>query len=268
MNRIALLIAEKSQQLAIQLIPKIVDMARKLAIEKIGTPLENMINSCPFQTELQKLLELRNELVNKLNTTANTINSLSKTLDPLTTTIDTSEKALQTAKTARTVASAAVAFIPSPPGTPGIVISTINNLKNIEDFLTPIITISKNTVSSIENSLDFTNNTILQIIKFLNSIDSKLKFCGVDPQSLTPYNDYITTLLNTKEDVPQNNIYKGFVLEIEIKPYSPTVNRRRAVAKNNNNIILLSTPYSFTTLDQVLINELKLIIDANNLKAD
>ena len=268
MSKIASIIAEKSQQLALQLIPKIVDMARKLAIEKIGTPLENMINSCPLQAELQRLLELRNQLVNKLNTTANTINSLSKTLDPLTKSIDVSDKALKTAKTTRIAVSAAATFIPSPPGTPGIVISTINNLLNIEDFLTPIITISKNTVSSIENSLDFTNNTILQIIKLLNSIDSKLKVCGIDPKNLTPYNDYITTLLNTKENVPQNNIYRGFVLEIEIVPYSPTVNRRRAVAKNNYGIVLLQTPLSFTTLDQVLINELKLIIDSNNLKAD
>ena len=266
MNKIALLIAEKSQQLALQLIPKIVDMARSLAIEKIGTPLENMISSCPPQAELQKLLNIRNQLVNKLNTTANTINLLSKTLDPLTTTIDTSEKALKTAKTARTVASATVAFIPSPPGTPGIVISTINNLKNAEEFLEPLITKGKNSISSIENALDFTNNTILQIINFLNSIDAKLKYCGVD--TLDPYNDYINTLINTKENVPQNNIYKGFILEIEITPYSPTVNRRRAVAKNDYGIILLHTPYSFTTLDQVLINELKLIIDSNNLRAD
>jgi len=266
MNKIALLIAEKSQQLALQLVPKIVDMARSLAIEKIGTTLENMINSCPTQVELQKLLNIRNQLVNKINTTANTINTLSKTLKPLTTTVDTSEKALKTAKTSRIVASAAVAFIPSPPGTPGIVISTINNLKNIEEFLEPLITKGKNSISSIEKALDFTNNTILQLVNLLNSIDSKLRYCGVD--NLDPYNDYVNNIIITKENIPQNNIYKGFVLEIEIVPYSPTVNRRRAVAKNNSGIILLHSPLSFTTLDQVLINELKLIIDSNNLRAD
>jgi hypothetical protein len=52
------------------------------------------------------------------------------------------------------------------------------------------------------------------------------------------------------------------------EPFSPTVNRRKAVAKNSNGIILLSTPSSFTTDTQVLFAELKLIIDKNNLKAN
>ena len=266
MNKIASIIAEKSQQLALQLIPKIVDMARSLAIEKIGTALESTSTSCPSQIELNRLLRLRNQLVNRLNITSNTIDSLSKALNPLTTTVNTSETALKVAKTARISLSAATIFISSPPGTPGAVVSTLNNLKNTEEFLTPIIITSKNKISSIENALDFTNNTILSIINFLNSIDEKLQYCGVT--DLEPYDSYITTLLNTKENIPQNNIYKGFILEIEIVPYSPTVNRRRAVAKNNSGIVLLQTPLSFTTLNEVLISELKLIIDSNNLRAD
>ena len=44
--------------------------------------------------------------------------------------------------------------------------------------------------------------------------------------------------------------------------------RRKAVAKNNNGIILLSTPLSFTTDNQTLLNQIKLLIDSNDLKAD
>ena len=63
--------------------------------------------------------------------------------------------------------------------------------------------------------------------------------------------------------------YKGFILDIVTVPFSPTVNRVRAVAKNPQDIIMLQTPLSFTTTPQVLISEIKLIIDSNpNLKAE
>jgi hypothetical protein len=65
-----------------------------------------------------------------------------------------------------------------------------------------------------------------------------------------------------------NNTYRGFVLEIVEEPYSPTVNRRKAIAKNTQGIILLSTPLTFSTENQVLIEEIKLLIDSNDLKAD
>ena len=56
-------------------------------------------------------------------------------------------------------------------------------------------------------------------------------------------------------------------IEIEKVPYTPTVDRKRAVGKNQDNITLIQTALSFTTDDQILIEELKLIINSNNLKA-
>ncbi len=64
-----------------------------------------------------------------------------------------------------------------------------------------------------------------------------------------------------------SQVYNGFTLDIVEEPFSPTVKRIKAVARNPQGIILLQTPLSFTTLSQVLITELKLIIDKSNLKA-
>ena len=66
----------------------------------------------------------------------------------------------------------------------------------------------------------------------------------------------------------QNQVtYQGFVLEIETVPYNSTINQRRAIAKNSQGIVMIQTPLSFSTNAQTLINELKVIIDKNNLKA-
>ena len=66
-----------------------------------------------------------------------------------------------------------------------------------------------------------------------------------------------------------SSIYKGFTLDVIKEPFSPTVNRVKAVAKNPQGIILLQTPLSFTTAPQTLISNIKLIIDLNpNLKAE
>ena len=50
--------------------------------------------------------------------------------------------------------------------------------------------------------------------------------------------------------------------------FSPTVSRRRAVALNPQGIVLLQTPLSFTSTPEVLVQQLKLIIDNSNLKAE
>ena len=61
--------------------------------------------------------------------------------------------------------------------------------------------------------------------------------------------------------------YKGFNFEIEEIPFSPTVNRKRALAKNSDNITLLQSELSFTSTPNILIEELKFVIDRDNLRA-
>ena len=105
-------------------------------------------------------------------------------------------------------------------------------------------------------------------IALLNSIDAILNKCS--PDGLTPISKTIQdiAIVQTQAENTQNGTtYNGFILEIEEVPYTDTVTRRRAIGKNNSGITMIQTELSFTTDDQTLINELKFIIDRDNLKA-
>jgi hypothetical protein len=106
-------------------------------------------------------------------------------------------------------------------------------------------------------------------VNLLNTIDIYLKECTPESQ-LTPLNDTIksiTLLEKESQSTLNQTTYKGFLIEIEEVPYTDKVNRKRAIGINKSGIKLIETELSFTTNSQTLINELKFIIDRDNLKA-
>ena len=103
----------------------------------------------------------------------------------------------------------------------------------------------------------------------MNSIDSILKRCAPN-STLTSTNEglvQISQQQNQAETTINQELYNGFAIRIEEIPFSPTVTRRRAIGINQSGISLIQTELSFTTNPEILINELKLIIDRDNLKA-
>ena len=50
-------------------------------------------------------------------------------------------------------------------------------------------------------------------------------------------------------------------------PYTDTVTQKRAVGLNSSGIVLIASEFSFASDPNVLLNEIKFIIDRDNLKA-
>jgi hypothetical protein len=280
-DKIPLLLVNKGQELLNQLIPKIIDIATKTGIQNIGDVNEKLPNFCLPPDELKKILTIRNALVDKLNSVNKTINSLKKIIDPLNTVVTTTTVVLQTLNNSIDTIKPTIFILPSAapgfPSPPAIATSAIDTLRTLVQKTTPKITKAQNTISSIAITMDFVNNILLKIIGLLNSIDKYLKGCNAtsDTDTLTSLDSSLTQLVQEQaaaEAQSQNpstlTNYKGFIVEIITEAYSPTVNRVKAVAKNTQGIILLQTPLSFTTTPQVLIEEIKLIIDSSNLKAN
>jgi len=287
-DKIPVLLAEKGQELLNQLIPKIVDIAVQTGIQNIGELKEKLPDFCLPPDELKKILTIRNALVDKLNSASQTINQLKKIVDPLNKVVTVTSTVVNTIDTVSTITKASIPLIPTTtPGSPDpgkALLVSLDSLNKTLAKITPKITKAQNTISSIATTITFVNNILLKIIGLLNSIDKYLKGCNATSDisdtsdtsnTLTPLDSSLTQLEQEQaaaETQAQNpstlTNYQGFILEVITEVYSPTVNRVKAVAKNTQGIILLQTPLSFTTTPQVLIEEIKLIIDSSNLKAN
>jgi hypothetical protein len=277
-SKIPLLIVNKGQELVKQLIPQVIDIASQTGIQNIGTSNVQLPDTCLVSDELQRILNLRNTLVDRLNTTVDFIEKLSKPLDtlvPLVNSLSTSNQRLNNIKT---LSQLNIPFLPtSPPGAPSpsqaalVGLGIVENL--LKDYLSPAIINNKNIITTIQSALDYVNNILTKLINIFKSIDQYLTNCRAISEttpltSLNPYLQQLDQQQNTVELAPINQVYRGFVLEVREEQFSPTVNRRRAVALNPQGIILLQTPLSFTSTPEVLIQQLKLIIDNSNLKAE
>jgi hypothetical protein len=277
-SKIPILLINKGQELITQLVPQIIDIASQTGIQNIGTSNVQLPDTCLVSNELQRILNLRNTLVDRLNTTVDFIEKLSKPLDtlvPLVNSLSTSNQRLNNVKT---LSQLNIPFLPtSPPGAPSpsqaalVGLGIVENL--LKDYLSPAIINNKNIITTIQSALDYVNNILTKLINIFKSIDQYLTNCGAISEttpltSLNPYLQQLDQQQTVVDAAPINQVYRGFVLEVKEEQFSPTVNRRRAVALNPQGIILLQTPLSFTSTPEVLIQQLKLIIDNSNLKAE
>lgn len=236
-------------------------------------------DGCPNPNDsfIKEIIAARNSLVTSLNIVGKQLNTLTLAITGLSTFLDISQTIIDTLKTTKTATSLAVKAIPSPPGVPGVITSTLSDLETIinkstfEKNGTPRLPKIASSIASASVAISLVNLYIQQIVGILSALDIKLKQCAPDlTNDLTPISDDLVSIAvqQTQADNTINQVtYAGFLIEIEEVPYTPTVNRRRAVGKNQSGIKLIQTELSFTTQDEILINELKLIIDRDNLKA-
>jgi hypothetical protein len=234
-------------------------------------------DGCPNSNNptIERLITTRDGLVTSLNIIGKQLNTLTLATTGLNTFLGISQTVIDALKTTKTSTSLAVKAIPSPPGVPGVITSTLSDLETIINKLlfekdgTPRLPKVASSIASASIAISLINLYIQQIVGILSALDFKLKQC--DPNNtLIPISDDLISIAvqQTQADNTINQVtYAGFLIEIEEVPYTPTVNRRRAVGKNQSGITLIQTELSFTTQDEILINELKLIIDRDNLKA-
>ena len=245
------------------------------ALEK---KLEEFDEGCPTPEEIKKIIDIRNNITQQANSISKTLDKVTKTVNKTSATVNTLVGIIKGIKLAKTVASAAVKLLPLAPGVAPAALSDAGDLILSKTFdvegnskITPV----KSALDGVSVPLALISFYIANFIRILNLLDVAIEKCQSEatstPISLTPVSDElieISEIQNQAEESPNLSTYNGFVLEIEVVPYSPTVNRRRALGKNQSGIVMIQTELSFTPIDQVMINELKFIIDRDNLRAN
>ena len=231
---------------------------------------------CLPPTELARLRQQRDLIVNQLNNIGDKIEILGSSITGLSFFLNTVLSIITTVDLAALATSLALKTPPaSALPTPGVITTLLNDAQTLirkvtfDQYGNSRLSKYQSVLSGSALVLSIVGGYILTAVRGLQSIDSVLQTC--DPNdTLPPISPNIQSIADAQlQSIQTENqtTYNGFIIEIQEVPYTPTVNRRRALGKNQQGIVLIQTELSFTTDDFTLINELKLIIDRDNLKA-
>jgi len=242
----------------------------------IITYIQKYINtdSCPDAATLAKIRQQRDLIVNQLNKVGKTLNVITISLTGVSTFLNLLQSIITGIDLAKIAAKIAAASFPPLAATLPVLLNTLSAAKQsalIDEKGNSRLTKLNSIIGGAALVASIISGFILTAVTLLKSIDVFLEKC--DPNnmnSLIPISKEIQDISNAQLQSSQTQnltTYNGFIIEIQEVPYTPTVNRRRALGKNQQGIALIQTELSFTTDNQTLINELKLIIDRDNLKA-
>jgi hypothetical protein len=269
------LFLRQGEKLTALFIPSILALGKKflpnIDFNNIPSP-QDIAGNCPTQAELEDIIRQRNKAVDFLNNIGSKLDSLSITVDFGADFANLLQGLITLTKNIKTGLNTALKFIPIAPGAAS---SAITDLGDLTDTLTfkadgtpnlPPLTI---TAASVSPAVATVQRTILKCVDLLNQLDLLIKLCSPNSTLTDTSNSIKSTASNEllAQQSANNNTYKGFILDIETREYTNTVNQSRAVGKNKSEIILIFTEWSFASDPTVLIDELKFIIDRDDLKA-
>jgi len=266
------------KQSGIYLIIGLITKQAMIFADRIIPSLEKQLikfdKECPTPEEVANVIFIRNNVLDQANTISNILKGFKITLGLGEFGIDSLIKLIVALKIAKTGVSLGSKFIPVIPG------AIVSGLSDLDDLITnkTFDKFGNSKIAPIKFAIDgfsvpvaLMSFYVNDFIKKLESLDEKIQTCS-PPNTITlpqpsPELVEIAQVEQQAEESPNLSTYQGFILEIEKVPYSPTVDRIRALGKNQDGIVLIQTELSFTQVEQIMINELKFIIDRDNLKA-
>ena len=259
-----------------RLIPIILQQIAAFGISKFNEEVIKNISSlpktCPPNIDaLNIVIAKKNKLTKQLNNLYKSINSINKFLNIPEMTIEISEKAVVAAKIGYNVQ----AFIPSTVATPNPV-GPILLVKDLIDKLEDLISILNKKIGTGTIQLRLIIEELKKVLTLLNILDALIQSCaeeigGTAEQQTQVSNELLnSTQQQSNQLSPVVTNVNGFEMAV-ITVDNVTINglkRRRAIARNKSGVIMLQGEPSFSSNDQILIDELVFYIQQNDLKAD
>lgn len=237
------------------LTPSILTMIAKFGVTQISNVKpEQFIKyldqaDCPTQTELTSLINQKNKLVKQLSNTLKLINSTTKALGVTEGILAILDITLFTADNTPTNIN------PFTPGLNKTLSKTIDKLKSVNAGTLSILILLR--------------QVLLQVLQLLNLLDQLTQKCYPSTAQEQLSIELITlTLQQTQQLSPIVINVNGFEMGVETEPTTNSLKRRRAIARNSQGVVMLKGEWSFSSIDQILIDELVFYIQQNDLKAE
>ena len=261
------LVLNQALVIANQQLPAIIT----LAADKLGIDLSKDVADylCPAdETIVRNIIGQFNNTIDAINNSILFLDKIKGVIDTTQPYIDTTEKIIGTLNTLLPVLITTISSF--PVALPGAVVSAVDAIDIVKEQLVftpdglPRLSILNSSIGGVSSVFTLAQGPLSQINDIVSKLSEVLKKCLNDPTIVINELDPTINSILPSTQTPVSNedtSYNGYSLQIEEQNFSPTLIQRRAVAKNNQNITIVATPYSFTTDNQTLIDELKSIID-------
>lgn len=251
-------VAEQLQQLSVD-----------LNIQGLETNNPVYPNICPSQAILGRAESIRNTILGDMEALAEYINIIDTSLRIVNDALSGSITTVTALSVLKTASSAATKVLPAVPGNLTALLSDLDDIRTILTFKTdgnPRLPELKRAVELGTQYITQAAQALNSLISYIGFIDIVLQNCGKASAEIP---QEVQSLINVIKNIGNTDtFYKGFTFEIVDKYFSPTLNQKIGQARNKAGIVLLQTEPSFTQDPQVLIEELKLVIDRDNLKSE
>lgn len=237
------------------LIPAVLTMAASFGVTQLGNYTKDQLPkileqaSCPTQPELINLINRKNKLVKQLSNTLKLIDTTTKALGIAEGIIALLQITLNIADLNPPITN------PIPGGVSKRLDKTIATLSSVNAGVLAILIILR--------------QVLIQAIDLLNLLDQLVQKCypDADQERVALELTALTNEQSTQTSPVVTNI-NGFAMGVVTEVTDNPLKRRRAIARNKQGVIMLQGELSFSSIDQILIDELVFYIQQNNLKAD
>ena len=223
---------------------------------------------CPTTPEgkaaAKLIIKRKNQLTKQLNNSLTTIDTINKALGISANTIEVFNASYQILKNIPVPTSTGV------PGVPGLPVNVINTIEDTKIDIDKTIQELRAINLSIVAILNILRQTLAEALRYLKLLDNIIQFCTPD-EDIEQEQLAAELLLLTIEQSETNPVVveaNGFTLNVEIEITTNPLKRRRAIATNKQGVVMLKGEWSFSAIEQILIDELVFYIQQNNLKAD
>jgi hypothetical protein len=250
-------------------IPSVILLISKYGISKIEeildkdkqklTDLALSQITCPTRDELNKIIKSKNNLVKQISTSLNIIKRTNSI-------ISTSEKILLGAN----ITFQILKNLPTPTvifGVP-LTVSVINGIQDVKQYLSKVISRAHQVNTKLLAVLTLLQTTLSTVLDLLNILDLLTQHCYPDAEQ-EKVSAELTALTQqqSQQQSPVVTEVNGFTMGVETENTTKSLKRRRAIANNAQGVTMLKGEWSFSSIDQILIDELVFYIQQNNLKA-